>query len=77
MAQILVRNLDAAVVEQLKKRARSKGRSLQAEAKAILEQEAERLDPQEILQRLEEFRRSFKGKRFSDSVRLIREDRER
>lgn len=40
MAEILVRNLDEAVVEHLKARARSSGRSLQAELKIILEQSA-------------------------------------
>ncbi len=37
MPQVLVRDLDAAVVERLKQRARRHGRSLQKEAKAILE----------------------------------------
>lgn len=40
MAEVLVRNLDEAVVEQLKGRARGNGRSLQAELKLILEQAA-------------------------------------
>jgi len=42
MSDVLVRNLDEAVVEQLKDRARSNGRSLQAELKLILEQAAQR-----------------------------------
>ena len=40
MSEVLVRNLDEAVVEQLKDRARGNGRSLQAELKLILEQAA-------------------------------------
>ena len=40
MPEVLVRNLDEAVVEQLKARARGNGRSLQAELKLILEQAA-------------------------------------
>jgi antitoxin FitA len=40
MSEVLVRNLDEAVVEQLKARARGSGRSLQAELKFILEQAA-------------------------------------
>jgi plasmid stability protein len=40
MSEVLVRNLDEAVVEQLKARARGSGRSLQAELKLILEQAA-------------------------------------
>lgn len=40
MAQIIVRNLDDSVVEQLKNRARTNGRSLEAEVRLILEQSA-------------------------------------
>lgn len=40
MAEVLVRDLDAAVVERLKARAAANGRSLQAELKAILEAQA-------------------------------------
>lgn len=42
MSEVLVRNLDEAVVEQLKDRARGNGRSLQAELKLILEQAVQR-----------------------------------
>ena len=42
MSEVLVRNLEEAVVEQLKVRARGNGRSLQAELKLILEQAARR-----------------------------------
>ena len=38
MARILVRNLDDACVERLNNRAAQNGRSLQAEAKLVLEQ---------------------------------------
>jgi antitoxin FitA len=40
MPEVLVRNLDEAVVEHLKDRARGNGRSLQEELKLILEQAA-------------------------------------
>src|ERR671922_82352 len=40
MAQVLVRDLDPAIVEKLKARAADHGRSLQAELKAILEAQA-------------------------------------
>lgn len=40
MAQVLVRNLNDRVVARLKKRARTQGRSLQAEVKTILEEAA-------------------------------------
>ena len=40
MAQIIVRNLDDAVVDRLKARARTNDRSLEAEVRLILEQSA-------------------------------------
>jgi plasmid stability protein len=40
MAEVLVRDLDASVVEKLKACATANGRSLQAELKAILEAQA-------------------------------------
>ena len=41
MSEVLIRNLDEPVVEQLKARARVNGRSLRAELKPILEQVAQ------------------------------------
>ena len=76
MAQILVRDLDAAVVERLKRRAKRDGRSLQAEVKMILEHAA-KVDMDTAREMLDKFRRRFKGRKFSDSVELLREDRER
>jgi len=77
MAQILVRNLDEGVVERLKNRAKREGRSLQAEVKIILEQAA-KVDMETARRLADDFReRVLKGRRFSDSARLIREDRER
>lgn len=78
MAQILVRDLDDRLIKQLKARARRKGHSLQAEAKAILEDAAQmetRL--QTGWKRLEAIRRRFQGRRFDDSAVLIRKDRDR
>ena len=79
MAQILVRNLDAGVVRKLKERARKAGRSLQAEARFILEKEANspQVDMETARKLAEEFRKKFKGRKFSDSADLIREDRDR
>jgi plasmid stability protein len=62
MAQVLVRDLDRAVVEKLKARAADHGRSLQAELKAILEAQA---------------RQVTKGRLHTDSGELQAEDRER
>ena len=76
MSQILVRNLDDATVERLKSRAKAHGRSLQAEAKDILEQSA-RIDVAEARKLVDCIRRSFEGRKFDDSTELVREDRNR
>jgi plasmid stability protein len=77
MAQVLVRDLDADVVERLKERARRHRRSLQKEAKAILEDAASRYTMEEAREAADRIRRRLAGRTFSDSVELIREDRER
>ena len=77
MAQVLVRDLDDATVDRLKERAARGGRSLQKEAKAILEHAARSFSMDEARQSAEEWRRRFAGKTFSDSTELIREDRDR
>ena len=77
MAQILIRNLDDELVGRLKKRAKGHGRSLQAEAKRILEEAAP--DYEAVWRRIDRFRNKLKrsGRTFSDSAELIREDRDR
>ena len=76
MAQILIRNLDESVVERLKERASRNSRSLQAEAKLILEQAA-RLDTQTASIAADRIRKQFGDRQFTDSTDLIREDRDR
>ncbi len=77
MAQILVRDLDEEVVEKLKGRAEPEGRSLQAEVKLILEREADigKVDMETARKLADEIRSRFKGRKFTDSVKLLREDR--
>ncbi len=79
MAQILVRGLDEGVVERLKKRAKEDGRSLESELRFILEQAAlePKVDMETARNICAEFRRKFKGRKFPDTVKLIREDRNR
>jgi antitoxin FitA len=78
MAQILVRGLDDALVARLKERARENHRSLQGEVKAILEEAAAQATNTEIEAILAKWQRHWeqKGKTFSDSAELIREDRD-
>jgi plasmid stability protein len=79
MAQILVRNLDDDVVARLKAQAKENGRSLQAQAKSILERAASqpKVDMATARGMCEAFRKRFRGRDFPDSVDLIREDRDR
>ena len=76
MSDILIRGLDAETVKRLKARARRHGRSLQSEAKLLLEQAAG-ASGEEIAAMLEGWKGRFAGRRFTDSVDLIREDRQR
>lgn len=75
MAQVLVRDLEDAVVDNLKERARRQGRSLEAELRQILQQAAgERRTPK---LGIAEIQALFAGQSFTDSGGLQREDRER
>ena len=78
MAQVLVRNLKDKVVARLKKRAKTRGRSLQAEIKTILE-EAAKEESTDFWKEADRIRERLKrsGGKFSDSAELIREDRDR
>jgi plasmid stability protein len=76
MAQVLVRDLDSELVERLKNQARRHGRSLQGEAKAILEAAA-CYSMEEARQVARQLRQRHAGQMTSDSADLIREDRER
>jgi plasmid stability protein len=77
MAQVLVRQLNDKVVDRLKKRAKEHGRSLQSEVKTILEEAVP--DYEAAWKRIGRFRKRLQqsGRKFSNSVDLIREDRDR
>jgi plasmid stability protein len=74
MAEILIRGLSPETIHRLKKRGRRNGRSLQAEARQILEQAA---DAENIANLLQKYDEKFAGRRFSASTKMIREDRRR
>jgi len=78
MAQVLVRNLNDKVVARLKKRAKNRGRSLQAEVKTILEEAAKDV-PEDFWKEADRIRKQLgrSGRKFSDSAAFIREDRDR
>ena len=77
MAQLLVRDLDPAVVARLKEKARQNQRSLQGEVKAILEEAAARATRDEALAMIDRWQRKWGDRVFSDSTQMIREDRDR
>jgi len=76
MTQILIRGLDSEIVARLKDRAKQNGRSLEGEARSILETAAgaSLTETREILRK---WQKTFADRRFSDSTDLIREDRQR
>ncbi|MGH9317663.1 MAG: FitA-like ribbon-helix-helix domain-containing protein [Thermoanaerobaculia bacterium] len=76
MPQVLVREVETSTLDRLKKRARENGRSLQSELRQILE-DAVRYSPSEMRAAAERIRKSLMGRKHSDSVELIREDRDR
>jgi antitoxin FitA len=76
MAQVLIRDIDAKVVDRLKERAREHGRSLEAELREILEAAAatDLIDAKALAARI---RRRLSGRVHSDSALLVSEDRRR
>jgi len=77
VAQVKVRGLDEEVVAALKHRAAIKGRSLEQELREIITASV-RPSWAEFLRKAEELRRKYPSKRpQSDSVDLLREDRDR
>ncbi|MHB8880367.1 MAG: FitA-like ribbon-helix-helix domain-containing protein [Thermodesulfovibrionales bacterium] len=76
MPHLLIRNLETETIERLKERAKLHNRSLQGEAKSILELSA-KMTMEEARERAIKIRASFGKKKFTDSAELIREDRDR
>lgn len=75
MGQMLIRDVDDSVIKKLKRRARRRRRSLQAEVREILERAAA-LDVTSGRALVRKLRAQFAGRVFSDSTKLIREDRD-
>lgn len=76
MATLLVRNLDEKVVKRLKENARLHGRSLQGEVKQILSNGA-KMSVTETFHILKTWNKRWGNRKFSDSTRMVREDRDR
>ena len=78
MSQLLVRNLQEKVVENLKQRAKLNHRSLQAEVALILENAA-KVQPANFWNNANKIRKQLAQSKqsFSDSTELVREDRDK
>lgn len=76
MAQILVRGLEDKVVARLKDRAASHGRSLESEARTILES-ATGFTADEARRVVRQWQQRLVGRKMADSSRLLAEDRRR
>ena len=76
MPDILIRGLDAQAVKRLKTRAKRHGRSLQSEAKLLLEQAAG-IGGDQVADMFDGWKQRFAGRKFSDGAELIAEDRQR
>jgi len=76
VAQILVRKLPDGVVERLKARAKDKGRSLEAEVRDILQQTVTK-DKVEFLKAADAMRARLAGRHHTETLTLLREDRDR
>ena len=76
VGSILVRSLDRKMIAHLKKRARLNGRLLRQEVKTLLERAAETLTMRAARRVSDQWKRGLGGRSFSDSVHLIREDRD-
>ena len=76
MAQVVIRNIDDAVMERLRARARRKGVALERELRDVLTAAA-RGDRASFSERAARFRHQLEGRRHSDSIQLLRRDRRR
>ena len=78
MATLTIRNLDQAVVDRLKAQAKANNRSLEGELRTILEAKVPVLDKKGILERVDRIAAMTPpGVKQTDSVELLREDRDR
>ena len=77
MLELLVRAVDAAILDKIKRNAKRRNRSLQSEMKIMMTEIAERPEPLSELELIRKIRASIKTPQTTDSVELLREDRNR
>jgi plasmid stability protein len=76
MATVLLRDIPEEVLTRLKKMAKAHNRSLQQELRVVLENTANQTS-RDVFQKASELRKELRKKaiRFTDSAKLLREDR--
>ena len=77
MAQLTVRGVDPEIVRRLKMRAAERGRSAEAEHRAILERVLGTGADDEFWAEAARLREQTRGRRHTDSADLVRADRDR
>jgi plasmid stability protein len=77
MPDLWVRGLALKTIRRLKARGAASGRTVQQEAKAILENSVAEKTLDEVRDEAKESGRRFEDRHFTDSVELVREDRDR
>lgn len=82
MAELVIKDVDDSMVAQLTRQAEAVGRSLQDELKVILSRAALYSAPASVSKTearnlADDMRRRLEGRRHTDSVELLREDRSR
>ncbi len=77
MADFLIRGLDVAVLDIMKRKAKQQNRSLQSEIKNIIVEASERREALSELELIRAIRAGNTKVNKTDSADLLREDRER
>lgn len=76
MPDVLVRNIEAEVLEKMKLRAKQNGRSLQAELKLLISSFIGSVSASDF-ETASKIKEKLRGRQFSDSVEFLKEDRQR
>jgi plasmid stability protein len=76
MPDVLIRDLDQTVLDELKASAMASGRSLQAEIHEVL-RDAVTFRAAATRDLVTTWQRRLSGRRFSDSAKLVRDDRDK
>jgi plasmid stability protein len=76
MPNVLVRDVESSLLDALKSRAKDNGRSLQGEVLFIIRQFVS-VEPLPDAEVAEKIKHALRGRSFSDSAELLREDRGR